>query len=311
MASARGCLKYTAIGCGSVIILSGIAMAVFIAIATSGGGENAADEVRRTVADLEEAGSVAVADPVALTRLRPGRVVLDLAHGEFHVRPAAPDEGLSVEADFDGDVHTLTQQYAVAPDSTWTAYVSLRRTMPALLALARQIGGKDTNSSITVRLPAGVPIELVASFEQGGGEIDLGGLWLTTADFTVRQGGFELSCPEPLREPAARVRLHGRMGGVSVSDVGNLSPRELVVDCGMGGADIGLDGLWRGDCAAVFRARMGGMAVGVPKGLELVAGGPLPEGLQLPAMRRADVEVPLPVMTVQVETRWAEIEFGR
>jgi hypothetical protein len=311
MASARGCLKATAIGCGSIIVLSGIAMAVFIAIATSGGGENAADEVKRTAAGMEAAPSLTVGDPAALTSLRPGRVVLDLAHGEFHVRPAGPGEGLSVDAVFDGEVHTLTQQYVVARDSTWTAYVSLRRTMPALLALVRQIGGTDTNSTVTVRLPADVPIELVASFEQGGGEIDLGGLWLTTADFTVRQGGFELSCPEPLREPAARVRLHSRMGGVAVAGVGNLSPRELVVDCGMGGADIGLDGLWRNDCAAVFRARMGGMAVGVPKGLDLAAGGSLPQGLELPAMRRTDVEVPLPVMTVHVETRWAEIEFGR
>jgi hypothetical protein len=311
MASARGCLKATAIGCGSIIVLSGIAMAVFIAIATSGGGENAADEVRRTVAGLEQAESVAVADPAALTALHPGRIVLDLAHGEFNVKPAGAGEGLSLDATYDPEIYTLAQQYVVAPDSSWTAYVSLRRSVPALVALVRYIGGNDTDASITVRLPAEVPIELVASFEQGGGEIDLGGLWLTTADFTVRQGGFEMSCPEPLREPAARVRLHSRMGGVAVADVGNLSPRELVVDCGMGGADISLDGLWRNDCAAVFRARMGGMAVGVPKGLDLAAGGSLPQGLELPAMRRTDVEVPLPVMTVHVETRWAEIEFGR
>ncbi|MFO7609472.1 MAG: hypothetical protein R6X35_09795 [Candidatus Krumholzibacteriia bacterium] len=313
MADPRGCLKNTLIGCGALIGLFVLFVAVMAALAffaRDKGGQVEREAV--TAAEAAAAGTaIAVDDPVALTRTHPGRVILDLAQGEFILRPAAPGEGLAARASFDSEVHALTQEFTVAPDSTWTSRITFRRTMPALQALFRQLMGSDTNASITIHLPADVPIELVVRLEQGGGEAEIGGLWLTTGDFDFRQGGFELSVDEPLREPLRRLRLHGRMGGVAVRRLGNASPLVLEVDCGMGGADIDLKGQWRNDCDASFRARMGGMAVRLPADLEVEAVGYLPADLTLPVLRHGDTEVPLPVLRVRIDQKMGEIEFQR
>ncbi len=311
MANPRGCLKNTLIGCGLLLglfILFIVVMASLAFFARDKGGQIERGAVAETTA--ADAG-LAVSDPVALTRTHPGRVVLDLAQGEFILEPSAPGEGLSATASFDSEVHALTQTFTVAADSSWTSHITFRRTMPALQALFRQLMGGDTNSSITIHLPADVPIELVVRLEQGGGEAEIGGLWLTTADFDFRQGGFALSVDEPLREPLQRLRLHGRMGGVSASRLGNASPLVLDVDCGMGGADIELKGEWRNDCDASFRVRMGGMAVSLPANLDLEAVGDLPKDLTLPVLRQTGAEVPLPVLRARLEQSMGEIELQR
>ena len=311
MAQARGCLKNTLIGCGALIgllILLMVVMAGLAFFARNQGGQVERDAV---VSADKDPSAITVQDPVALTRTHPGRVVLDLAQGEFILEPAAPGEGLSATASFDSEVHSLTQGFSVQPDSSWTSHITFRRTMPALQALFRQLMGGDTSASITIALPADVPIELVVRLEQGGGEAEIGGLWLRTADFDFRQGGFELSVDEPLREPLERLRLHGRMGGVSVSRLGNASPLVLDVDCGMGGADIGLKGEWRNDCDARFRVRMGGMAITLPANLALETVGDLPEDLRLPVLGQGQAEVPLPVLRARIEQSMGEIELQR
>ncbi|MBE0564372.1 MAG: hypothetical protein IH621_00305 [Krumholzibacteria bacterium] len=313
MADPRGCLKNSLIGCGALIglvVLFVVVMAGLAFFSRDEGGQVERDAVAAAAA-AAAGTTITVDDPVVLTRTHPGRVILDLAQGEFILEPAAPGEGLSARASFDSEVHSLTQSFEIQPDSSWTSRITFRRTMPALQALFRQLMGGDTNASITIGLPADVPVELVVRLEQGGGEAEIGGLWLTTADFDFRQGGFELSVDAPLREPLERLRLHGRMGGVSVSRLGNASPRVLDVDCGMGGADIGLKGQWRNDCDARFRVRMGGMAIGLPADLEVEAVGDLPDDLTLPVLRRSDGEVPLPVLRVRIDQKMGEIEFRR
>ena len=311
MADPRGCLKNTLIGCGALIgllVLFIVVMAGLAFFTRGDGGQVERDAVTSLDADPS---AITVQDPVALTRTHPGRVVLDLAQGEFVLRPAAAGAGLSATATFDSEVHSLTQAFSVQPDSTWTSHITFRRTMPALQALFRQLMGGDTDASITVDLPADVPIELVVRLEQGGGEAEIGGLWLRTADLDFRQGGFELSIDEPLREPLARLRLHGRMGGVSVSRLGNASPLVLDVDCGMGGADINLKGEWRNDCDAHFRVRMGGMAIALPENLDLETVGDLPDDLSLPMLRHTGAEVPLPLLRARLDQSMGEIEIRR
>lgn len=311
MAQARGCLKNTLIGCGALIGL--LILLLFVMAGLAFFTRNDGGQVERRAETTVEAdpSAISVQDPVALTRTHPGRVVLDLAQGEFILEPAAAGEGLGATASFDSEVHSLTQTFSVQPDSTWTSHITFRRTMPALQALFRQLMVGDTNASITISLPADVPIELVVRLEQGGGEAEIGGLWLRTADFDFRQGGFELSVNKPLREPLERMRLHGRMGGVSVSRLGNASPQVLDVDCGMGGADISLKGEWLNDCDARFRVRMGGMAISLPSNLDLEIVGDLPEDLSLPVLRQTGAEVPLPVLRARLEQSMGEIELQR
>jgi len=233
-------------------------------------------------------------------------VVLDLGQGEFQLRPAAPGQGLAVRAIYDSEVHALGYAFSVEPDSQWTASVTFHQTMPALQAVFRKLLGGHTDASIEIFLPPEIPIELVVGIEQGGGEAELGGLWLSTADFNFRQGGFALSVDEPLREPLARLRLHGRMGGVQAVWLGNASPRVLEVDCAMGGAEVNLKGAWRNDCDARFTVRMGGMDVRVPADLRILGEGEWAEGLQ-----RDDAETPQPALRLTVEQSMGEVEIRR
>ncbi len=314
MARPRGCLKNTLIGCGALIGLVVMFVALMAALAFFGRGKGG--KVERTAgpaAGAEAAGDslIAVTDPVALTRSHPGRVILDLSQGEFTLRPAEPGVGLGARATYDSAVHELVQTFAVAPDSTWTCRITFRRTMPALQALFRQLLGENTKAAITVTLPPEVPIELVVRMEQGGAEAQIGGLWLRTADFNFRQGGFALEADRPLHEPMARLRVHGRMGGVQAEGLGNASPQVLDVDCSMGGADIGLQGAWRNDCDASFRVAMGGITLTAPDDLDVQAVGDLPKDMQIPVLRRADAEVPTPVLRARFEAKMGEIDVQR
>ena len=308
MSEGRGCLRTGLLGCGALLALVVVGVLVIVLIAWLGMDEGG--RVEEDAVPGPAPGSVETATPLRaatlLTTRHPGRVILDLGQGEFHLLSAAPGEGLSVHAAYDSEVHALGYSFEVAPDSTWTGRVTFRQTMPGLQALFRKLMGGDTDAAIHVYLPPEVPLELVVRLEQGGGEAELGGLWLRTADFDFRQGGFALDVDEPLREPLERLRLHGRMGGVEADGLGNASPRVLEVDCAMGGADLSLRGAWRNDCDARMSIRMGGMDVRVPAEMRIEGA-----GFEAPALRRDDLETPRPVLRLSLDQKMGEIEVRR
>jgi hypothetical protein len=308
MSEGRGCLKTGLLGCGGLLALAVVGVLVMVLIAWLGmdeGGRVEEDAVPGPAPGSAQ-GVTAPYSAALLTTRHPGRVVLDLGQGEFHLLAAEPGEGLSVRATYDSEVHSLGYSFDVAPDSTWTARVTFGQTMPALQALFRKLMGGNTDAAIHVHLPPDVPIELVVRLEQGGGEAELGGLWLRTADFDFRQGGFALDVDEPLREPLERLRLHGRMGGVEAERLGNASPRVLEVDCAMGGAEVNLRGAWRNDCDARLAIRMGGIELRVPADM-LIEG----DGAEAAPLRRGDAETPLPVLRLTLEQSMGEIEVRR
>jgi hypothetical protein len=305
MSEGRGCLRTGLLGCGALLALAVVGVLIMVLIAWLGmdeGGRVEEDAVPGT-----PPGSVETATPphaaAVLTTRHPGRVVLDLGQGEFHLQSAEPGAGLSVHAVYDSEVHALGYSFELAPDSTWTGHVTFRQTMPGLQALFRKLMGGNTDAVIHVYLPPDVPIELVVRLEQGGAETELGGLWLRTADFDFRQGGFSLNVDEPLQEPLARLRLHGRMGGVEADRLGNASPRVLEVDCAMGGADLNLRGAWRNDCDARMSIRLGGMEVRVPADMRIEG-----DAAEASALRRDDLETPLPVLRLALDQKMGEIE---
>jgi len=304
MAEKRGCLKNGLLGCGGLLAVGVLFIVIMAGMAAV--GLRKGDRIDS--APTPEFGETTLRglDPVQLTTLYPGRVVLDLGQGEFRIHTAAPGEGLGAHARFDSEVHAVGQSFTVAADSSWVCQISFRQTMPGLQALFRNMMGKDTNAEIDVYLPPDVPIELVVRFEQGGGEVELGGLWLTTADFDVKQGGFALSIDEPLQQPMERLRLYSRMGGVQAMSLGNASPRVLDINCTMGGADISLRGDWLNDCDAHFGVKMGGVAVRVPEHLEVSGDAELAGEL-----RHTDREMPIPQMRATVVQSMGEVEIYR
>ncbi|RKZ18876.1 hypothetical protein DRQ50_03255 [bacterium] len=256
-----------------------------------------------TVLAPEALAPKAVIADAELSTIHPGRLILDVSQGELIIKPARPGEQLNVRVKYDAEVHEVVENYEVAPDSSWVYELRFHRTMPGMQALFRQIMAGGGDASVVVRIPADLPVGLEIRLRQGGFEAELGGLWLTHADIDYSQGGFALEFDEPVREPMDHLVIHGSMGGFGAAGLGNASPRSLVVDCRMGGADIGLDGAWLQDCDIRLKVRMGGMDVRVPDNVVVQGVETLPDDLEL-----APGEVPLPVLRFSIDQEMGEID---
>lgn len=301
MSGKRGCFKTGCLGCLGLLAVGILILGIIALFAWRGAGN-------KEVVDREISAPVAgeVAAAAVPAGGKGGRLVLHLSQGEFQLHPALPGETLTVKANFDDDIYNLEDSFTVQPDSTWVYEVRFWRTIGGLQALMRQIMGGGHDNSVHVFVPADVPIELVIDSEEGGFEAELGGLWLTSADIHFAKGGFALEFSEPLREPMESLMIQGRMGGFAASGLGNASPKVLGVRCSMGGAQVDLNGAWRNDCAGRLAIRMGGMSIVVPDDVVVegadVQGGPL---------RRADGEVPLPVLRLAISQSMGEVEVTR
>jgi hypothetical protein len=207
-----------------------------------------------------------VAPPSGTEGPSAGRVTLELSQGEFHVRPAAVGEPLHVEARYDLSTYELVDELdeGKAEAGGWTYQVRFRqkRELGLLQALRRMFGGQAAR--VTVYLPRDVPMDLALRVSQGGGEVELGGLWLTQTDVSFSQGGGDLAFSEPLREPTESLTIDASMGGGSFRKLGNASPRRLKVQSQMGGGDLDFSGEWLRDCEVSIESRMGGMQVRLP-----------------------------------------------
>jgi len=103
-----------------------------------------------------------------------------------------------------------------------------------------------------------------------------------------------------------RLKIKGTMGGFEASRLGNASPRTLSVACSMGGADIDLSGAWVRDCDASISVAMGGMTLLIPDDIEVEWNG---DGARdLAPASPAELEIPLPVLTLETHAKFGEIE---
>ncbi len=308
MSGPKGCFKSCAIGCAAfaaLLVIGGVIVSTMAWKALNGDGDR-----RPAATSAASATAGAVSEPMGaraarLTTMHGGTVRLVLGEGEFHLRPAAPGEGLHARAEYDTSMHRLTERFTVLPDSTWEYHLDCRQVGSG--SFLRQIfGGERTNAKVTVYLPPDVPVDLDLQARRGGCEADLGGLWLRTGNIQFDQGGIEVEFSSPLREPMESLRLQARMGGIDAGRVGNASPRRLEVDCAMGGADVDLRGAWRGDCDARASARMGGVALKVPAEMQVEG-----HGASGATLARSNPEVPAPVLRLTATAKMGEVEIVR
>lgn len=173
-----------------------------------------------------------------------------------------------------------------------------------MTALRQMVGG--TSPVVKVLLPPDVPLDLEATTSQGGLELELGGLWLRTAEIEFQQGGAEISFSEPLRSPMEHLSVNGAMGGVALMGVGKASPRKLDLSFSMGGGFFDLSGPWQNDADISISASMGGAQVQLPSGLPM-------EGLDVEFSRApVDQEVPLPTLRFDISPSTMEsLEFNQ
>ena len=304
MSENRGCLKTGLFGCLGIIVILTVLVGSTALVAWNRSGKV---HIEDKVLTPESAGASTEVKGAKVTEVPAGtgRVVLDLSQGEFEIHPDQPGRSVRVEATYDSEVYLLEDYFESFPDSSWVYGVRSQRTISGLHALFRQLMSGGDSPRIDVYLPAGVPLELLIIVKEGGFEAELGGLWITKADFRYKKGGFSLSIDEPLQEPMESLTISGSMGGFEAERLGNASPRVLDVKCRMGGADIDLRGSWSRDADIRLDVSMGGMSVRVPdnvqvQGLETYTG----------ALKVENDEMPLPVLRFSVKEKMGEIEIS-
>nr|MEE4269055.1 hypothetical protein [Candidatus Krumholzibacteria bacterium] len=310
MAEKRGCFKTGCLGCLGVLGVGLLFLVILAGVAWNGARDK--EVVDRELSAPTEVAQLDAPDVVsgeareALASPKGGRLVLNLNQGEFELHRGAPGQELTIKANFDDDIYNLEDKFETLPDSTWVYQVRFYRTIGGMQALLRQVFGGGHNNSIHVYLPPDVPIELVIDSEEGGFEADLGGLWLTSADISFAKGGFALEISEPLHEPVDSFVIRSRMGGFDAQGLGNASPHRLVVESRMGGAQVDLSGQWLNDCTAQMSIRMGGMAVVLPDGINIL--GVATDGSDL---TRTDQELGLPTLSLSLTQSMGEIDVVR
>jgi hypothetical protein len=306
MGEKRGCMKTGLFGCLAIFVILIVFVGGTALVAWNHSGKV---NVQEQVLTPQAAGPPNQVKNAKFTAVSAGtgRVVLDLAQGEFYVHAEQPGQGIRVEATYDTEIYLIEDYFESFPDSSWVYGVRSKRTISGLHALFRQIMAGGNGPKIHVYLPADVPLELQFQVQEGGCEVELGGLWITTADFRFKKGGFALNIADPLREPMERMTIRGTMGGFEAARLGNASPRLLDVSCRMGGADIDLRGAWTGDADIRMDVAMGGMGVQVPKDV-LIQGVEGMEGAET-RLQSENKEMPLPVLRFSLKQKMGEIEI--
>ncbi len=297
MADVGTLFKYGCLGCLGIVAVVMVAVAVVMGMAWVG-VENEAVEDR----------VLAPAIPSALDApegTAGGRIVLNVREAELNVEAAAPGEPMRVEARYDTNSFSLEEK--LEPGSgdgePWTYELTFdREGRSGVISGLRKLFGGET-PKLTVYIPSDVPLQLDLDMREGGAQVELGGLWVTSADINLEMGGLELSVSEPLREPMEHLVIQCAMGGASMSHIGNASPRRLEVSYRMGGMELDLRGQWVADAEIDISGSMGGGEVRLPKDVVI-------EGIRLGAFEApSDPELKPPTLTFSTNSTMGDLHF--
>lgn len=200
----------------------------------------------------------------------PGRIVLDLAGGEFEIVPGEPGSPVRVDGRYNAGAFEITEELREEEDAGWTYRLRFRRKVSWMRMLH---GDQREHNRVRISLPRGLPFKLEANVRNGVSRWELGGLWLVGADLKVGTGEHRLGFSEPTPEPIGRFDLEARMGEFGVKQLGNASPSAITVRGGMGEMSLDLRGPWRNDTEVAGRWRMGAFVVRVPSDVKVETDG--------------------------------------
>jgi len=234
-----------------------------------------------------------------------GKVFAEISQAELIVAPAKPGESLRVEATYDTNTYTLEEHFepGATEGEPWSYRIALRRTGGGgwTLGLRQLLGGEAPH--LHLHLPSDVPVDLDVDIMQGGSNMRLGGLWLTSADIDVQMGGVDVRFDEPLRQPIDRMSISTSQGGGNLSDLGNASPRTLDVRYSMGGMSIDLRGEWQNDADITIDGSMGGGSVWLPD--DVILEGLDRGGIDAPV----EAELKPPTLRFTVSSSMGDLQF--
>jgi hypothetical protein len=212
-------LKYGCFGCLGLVGIAVLLTAMLVGIALV---KVESEEVEDHASTPEVSAGQAPLPGESFASLPPGgsgTIVLDLRNGAFAVEPAASGEPLQVEAKYDRNTYELSEVVETDEQGQWTYRLSFQRTGSAWITTIKELLG-GTSPFVRVLLPPDVALDLELKVKSGGGEVELGGLWLTSADLTLDKGGLALEISEPLQAPMERMDIKAQMGGGALGSLG-------------------------------------------------------------------------------------------
>ena len=113
------------------------------------------------------------------------------------------------------------------------------------------------------------PLSLDLKFGAGKAAIDLGGLDVAALSIATGASESHVSFSKPTTGACQNVDLQAGAAQMTVTGLGNLSPRSLSVQGGVGDVTLDFSGAWRNDMSAKIAMGMGSLQVNVPRGIGL------------------------------------------
>jgi len=261
------------IGCFSIVglLVIGVAGAVFWARSTLAEyGDTTPTRVEKTIAlqgSVAEAPDRSGAKAVETKGIEPLRLDIDLEEGQFIIRPGPPSSQVQVEGTYAENLYELTERHDADSGRGQRTTIRFRSKAPAWARMLAGVGSDGAGRpTLTVLIPAGVPMELTLRVSVGESQIDLGGLTLRELGLDLSMGNHQVDFKEPLVEGLRRLQLSARMGNVSVDHLGNARAQAIDTSGSMGNLRADLGGAWKPGSSAdlSFTHSMGELTLNVP-----------------------------------------------
>ena len=198
----------------------------------------------------------------------PPAVHVDLGFdiGVFRVESGLQEEGIVVDAIYDEANYRLEKEYGLDDGlPTYRLRFGPKVHWLRLVLQDGQIDDQDMEQNeITVRLPAGVPIDLRVEMERGEGEVDLSGLALTNLVTKFGMGAYEVEMRDPNPVAMAEALFDVGMGEAQLDGLAHLRAGRLAIKGGMGEIRADLGSSLTRDTVLDCRMRMGELNLRVP-----------------------------------------------
>jgi hypothetical protein len=159
-----------------------------------------------------------------------------------------------------------------------------------------------TQPKIHVWLPRDMPLALHLNTSSGLTQAELGGLQISELYAELSTGGLTVDVSEP-SAPMERFKIDSRQSVVAVRNLGNASPRDVVIDSTMGRTELDLRGLWRRDADLLLETELAAGSLRLPDGVRI-------EGLE-GLWTSGTEEVPRPTLRFAVESTVGGLEISR
>jgi hypothetical protein len=284
----RGCLKTGCLGCAGAAALVLVGAAALLAIGVALGPTEQRLERPELARELPHEGRVAAptAESVGSAenhrpvepapsgvpdddawRQHVGLVELDLTMGRFELVAGKPGEPIRVEGQYDAGSYELVESMESDGETGWAYRVRFHSKVSWLRRLFNDDGAANR---LRLVVPPDVPFRLEGRIGVGESELELGGLFVVSADLDYGVGSHDVGFHLPVPEPMERFRIAGSVGEVRVFRLGNASPRSVRAANRVGPLELDLNGRWQNDSEVVARGGVGEFTLLVPDDVSVI-----------------------------------------